>query len=179
MDSKNREIHRSELKLTPVGIVKNDQKEPVLVAESGGLKWQAGNYNHGLRDTVSELVIDPEYNDCLEGIEGFSHLLVLYWAHLVEHDGRLLIKVHPMGRKDLPLTGLFATCSPARPNPICAIVVRLVDRKKNILKVQGLDAIDGSPILDLKPYNPGYYPADEIRVADWMEQIYRERKGKI
>ncbi|MDY6827508.1 MAG: tRNA (N6-threonylcarbamoyladenosine(37)-N6)-methyltransferase TrmO [Bacillota bacterium] len=127
----------------------------------------------------TEVVIDPEYNNCLDGIEGFSHLLVLYWAHLVSHEGRLLLKVHPMERKDLPLTGIFATCSPARPNPICAIVVRLLKREGDILKVQGFDAVDGSPILDLKPYNPGYYPIDEIRVADWIEQIYRERKGEI
>jgi tRNA (Thr-GGU) A37 N-methylase len=79
-----------------------------------------------------------------------------------------------MGRNDLPLVGIFATCSPARPNPVCAMVVRLLERKGNVLKVQGLDAIDGSPLIDIKPYNPSYYAAEDVKVADWMTQIYRE-----
>jgi len=85
-----------------------------------------------------------------------------------------------MGRKELPLVGIFATCSPARPNTICAIVVRLLEHKENVLKVEGLDALDGSPIVDIKPYIPSYYRADNIKMADWMLQIEREfAKGLI
>jgi len=83
-----------------------------------------------------------------------------------------MVKAHPMGRKDLPLTGIFATCSPARPNPLCAIVVRLLECSGNLLKVQGLDAVDGSPVLDIKPYNPSYYPVGEVRISPWLEQIH-------
>jgi tRNA (Thr-GGU) A37 N-methylase len=79
-----------------------------------------------------------------------------------------------MGRKDLPLVGIFATCSPARPNPLCAIVVRLLERNGNRLKVEGLDAIDGSPVIDIKPYNPSYYDAGEVRIPPWLEQIHRD-----
>jgi len=53
-------------------------------------------------------------------------------------------------------------------------VVRLLERKANVLKVEGLDAIDGSPIIDIKPYNPSYYAVSDVKVADWMEQIHRE-----
>jgi tRNA (Thr-GGU) A37 N-methylase len=52
--------------------------------------------------------------------------------------------------------------------------VRLLERKGNVLKVQGLDAIDGSPLIDIKPYNPSYYAAEDVKVADWMAQIHRE-----
>ena len=70
--------------------------------------------------------------------------------------------------------GIFATRSPARPNPICLTTVRLVKRKANVLKVEGLDALDGSPLLDIKPYTPSYEAADEVKLADWMMQLHKE-----
>jgi tRNA-Thr(GGU) m(6)t(6)A37 methyltransferase TsaA len=163
-----------EILLRPVGVVKNEAKQPSLVTESGDLEWRPKQGQLEWRTQVSELVIDNSLAGILDGIEDFSHLLVLYWAHLVPPEGRSIIKAHPMGRKELPLVGIFATCSPARPNTICATVVQLLERKGDILKVQGLDAIDGSPIVDIKPYIPSYYHADNIKMADWMEQIHRE-----
>ena len=162
------------MQLRPVGIVRSNLKEPSLVAESGDLNWQPKEGRREWLTLISELVIDSDLAGILDGIEDFSHLLVLYWAHRVLTEGRSIIKAHPMGRKELPLVGIFATCSPARPNTICAIVVRLLERKGNILKVQGLDALDGSPILDIKPYIPSYYHTDNVKMADWMLQIERE-----
>jgi tRNA-Thr(GGU) m(6)t(6)A37 methyltransferase TsaA len=165
----------SEMQFRAVGVVSSPLKEPSLVASSGDLQWRPGVTGAGESQGVtSELVIDSGLAGILDGIEGFSHLLVLYWAHRVPPEGRSLIRAHPMGRKDLPLVGIFATCSPARPNTICATVVRLVERQENALMVEGLDALDGSPIVDIKPYNPSYYPAGDVRVADWMERIFRE-----
>ena len=164
-----------EMQLRPVGVVRSPLKEPSLVADSGDLEWRpqiAGARES--RGVISELVIDSDLAGIADGLEDFSHLLVLYWAHGVDKDGRSIAMAHPMGRKDLPLVGIFATCSPARPNPVCAMVVRLLERKGNVLKVQGLDAIDGSPLIDIKPYNPSYYAAEDVKVADWMAQIYRE-----
>jgi len=164
-----------EMQLRPVGVVKSPLKEPSLVANSGDLERRPGVTRAAEnRRVISELVIDSNLAGILDGIEGFSHLLVLYWAHLVPSEGRSIIKAHPMGRKELPLVGIFATCSPARPNTICATVVRLLEHKENVLKVEGLDALDGSPIVDVKPYNPSYYATDNVKVADWMERIYRE-----
>ena len=82
-----------------------------------------------------------------------------------------------MGRNDLPLVGVFATRSPARPNPICVTTVRLLERKANVLKVDDLDAVDGSPLLDIKPYTPSSEAADEVRLAGWMTQMRRELAG--
>jgi len=164
-----------EMLLRPVGVVRSPLKEPSLVAESGDLEWRPRKAGIGdSREVISELVIDSSLAGILDGIEDFSHLLVLYWAHRVAPEGRSIIKAHPMGRKDLPLVGIFATCSPARPNTICATVVRLVKCKENVLKVQGLDALDGSPLIDIKPYIPSYYHADNVKRADWMLQIERE-----
>jgi len=163
------------LQLRSVGVVRSPLKETNLVAKSSQLEWRPrATGTREDRKVVSELVIDTDLAGITDGIGDFSHLLVLYWAHGVDQDGRSIIKAHPMGRNDLPLVGIFATCSPARPNPVCAMVVRLLERKGNVIKVQGLDAIDGSPIIDIKPYNPSYYSADDVKVADWMAQIYRE-----
>jgi len=163
-----------EIWLRSVGIVSSSLKEPSLVAGSGDLRWRVVVPARTSRDGISELVIDSDLDGILDGIEDFSHILVVFWAHRVPLRGRPLLKAHPMGRRDLPLVGIFATCSPARPNNICISVVRLLERKENILKVERLDAIDGSPIIDIKPYNPSYYAVGDARIAGWMEQLYRE-----
>ena len=73
-----------------------------------------------------------------------------------------------MGKQELPLVGLFATRSPNRPNPVGIATVRLLERQGNILKVEGLDAIDGTPIIDIKPYIPGYDSATDAKVPPWI-----------
>ena len=118
----------------------------------------------------AELVIDTQLGGILDGIEGFSHLLVLYWAHLIPPEERSRTKVHPMGRKDLPPRGIFATRSPARPNPLCLTPVRLLARRENTLLVEGLDALDGSPLVDIKPYVPESRPADDVKLPDWWHR---------
>jgi len=170
---------RPLMPLEPVGLVRSAVKTPMLQAGESDLelrerKGRIREYHRKVKEAVCELVFYPEYEELLDGIEGFSHVLVLYWAHLIEPERRRLRKVHPMGRKDLPLQGIFATCSPARPNPVLVCRVRLVEHAGNVLKVQGLDAVDGSPIVDIKPYVRPYYGADNPTVPPWMEQIHRE-----
>jgi len=121
----------SEMVLRAVGIVRSDIIEPSLVARSGDLDWggNTGASSHR-NEHVSDILIDPLYADIVEGIEDFSHLLVLYWAHLVDEEARSFKRVHPMGRKDMPLVGVFSTCSPARPNPVLLIDRRQAARTK-------------------------------------------------
>ena len=114
---------RVEMTLKAVGRVRSPIKDPILRADACSLELQGALEDARRRvrdtaDTVSEIEIYPEVADLLDGIEDFSHLLVLYWAHLVPEAGRSLLKVHPIGRKEFPLKGIFATCSPARPNPV-------------------------------------------------------------
>jgi tRNA (adenine37-N6)-methyltransferase len=166
-----------ELTFKPVGVVRSPMKEPSLVARTADLNWEdeAPPTSHA-DDKISEIVIHPEFADLLDGVEDFSHILVLYWAHKVDAEGRRLTKVHPMGRKDLPLVGVFSTCSPARPNPILAIAVRLLERNGSTLRVEGLDAVDGSPVIDIKPYLPSYYSVPGAQLSGWMNQLLDELK---
>jgi len=157
--------------LMPVGIVKSEIKEPSLIAKAGGLdRREVLEVTGKERDMISEILIYDDFTGILDGIEDFSHIVVLYWAHRVPPEGRSLIKVRPMGGKDLPEKGIFATCSPARPNLVCLTAVPLLERRGNLLKVKGLDAIDGSPLIDIKPYNPHYNIVGEVKLADWMLQ---------
>lgn len=123
------------MQLRPIGVVRSPVSEK------------------GLRDfssVVSTIVLREEFAEALDGIEGFSHIVVLYWFHLSEEPTSL--KVHPRGDPMNPLRGIFATCSPVRPNPLGMTTVRLLERQGNKLRVRGLDAIDGTPVVDIKPY---------------------------
>lgn len=167
------------MQLTAVGVVRSSLTTPTLSAGESGLSLgqrmdQVKAYHRQMEDTVSELVIDHRWTELLDGIEDFSHVLVLYWPHLIDPARRNLKKVHPMGRKDLPEKGIFATCSPARPNPVLVSAVPLVARNGHILAVRGLEAVDGSPVIDVKPYTTGYLQVRDLKMADWMEKLYRE-----
>lgn len=165
-----------EITIKPVGFIRNELKTPSLKATGEDIELKQGLQQTAIeakyiRSLVSKLVINPELNGILDGLEDFSHALVLYWPHLLPPHGRSLTKVHPIGQKRFPLVGIFSTCSPARPNPILVTTVRIIEKKENILKVQGLEAVDGSPIIDIKPYTMTYCSAKDVKVSDWMDQI--------
>ena len=143
--------------LTPIGAAHNG------IMENGRtVTWE---------DVVSEVVLDARYAEALDGIEEFSHIWVLFWLHKAED--RSAMKHRPMGFEELPEVGLFATRSPNRPNPIAIRVVRLLERKGNALKVRGLDAFNGSPVLDIKPYVP-YVDAFPEASAGWLSGLRPE-----
>jgi tRNA-Thr(GGU) m(6)t(6)A37 methyltransferase TsaA len=118
------------------------------------------------RDVVANVVVNPGLTEALEGIEGYSHLFIIFWMHRVEPATPVTLKVHPRGRTDLPPVGLFATRTPHRPNPIGLAVVELLGRRQNVLTVRGLDAFNGTPVLDIKPYD-FYDRVESVRVPDW------------
>jgi tRNA-Thr(GGU) m(6)t(6)A37 methyltransferase TsaA len=142
-----------DMTLKAIGIVRNEIKQPI---------------RHGWREIVSDIVINSDLTEALDGLDEFSHIIVLYWLHRLPAGRQLPLKVHPMGRPELPLVGRFATRSPSRPNPVGQATVRLLERRGNILKVKGLDAIDGTPVIDIKPYIPGYDSADDAKAPPWM-----------
>jgi len=125
-----------------------------------------------LKKIIAEIEVDPQLTEALDGLEGFSHIIVLYWMHLAVFDKNQL-KTYPMGNKAAGVKGLFAVRTPNRPNPIGKTTVRLLERRGNVLKVRGLDAIDGSVVIDIKPYIPGYDSAADATVPDWV-QIEKE-----
>ena len=137
-----------------IGIVRNDVKEE----HPAGYQWG---------DVVSEIVIHPSLTEALDGLEEFSHIIVLYWMHRVTEDV-VTHEVHPMRNPELPLTGLFATRTPNRPNRIGKTTVRLLQLQGNVLTVKGLDALDGTPVIDIKPYIPGYDSAADSKMPRWV-----------
>jgi tRNA (adenine37-N6)-methyltransferase len=126
----------------------------------------------------SRLVILPEFAAGLDGIEGYSHLIVLFWFDRSERPAMLDAPVHPEGRPDVPAVGLFATRSPHRPNPIAIACPRLLARDGSILTVSGIDAWDGTPILDIK----GYIPRDDARpdavIPAWLAALHHQHDAE-
>lgn len=166
-----------EIILKPIGIIRSGITEPVLRSDKDGMTLQEKltrirAERDKIRTMTSEIVIDPAYEEALEGIGDYSHIQVLFWAHKVPEESRRLTRVHPMGLKEIPERGIFATCSPARPNPVLLTAVKLLERNGNILKVQGLEAIDGTPVVDIKPYVKGYHCAENPKSPEWMEKIH-------
>jgi tRNA-Thr(GGU) m(6)t(6)A37 methyltransferase TsaA len=118
----------------------------------------------GAKDSKAEIIIIPDFVEGLADLEGFSHIILLYHFHLSK---KFSLKVKPF--LDGAARGLFATRAPSRPNPIGLSVVRLIESKENILSVKGADVVDGTPLLDIKPYVPEF----DAHVADrigWLEK---------
>ena len=101
-------------------------------------------------DEHQVIEVNPEFAEALHRIEGCEHLWVLFWMHQLGEVHRRTFKVHPRGDASRGLRGVFALHSPMRPNPIGMTRVRLVRREGNRLIVEGLDAQDGSPVIDIK-----------------------------
>lgn len=149
------EKNQSPLVLKPIATVKNDAKE------IGRHDWE---------QVVSELIVRPDLEDALDGLKEFSHIVVIFWMHLSPPGENAPHKTHPQKRADLPLVGVLATRSPVRPNPLGITVVKLLEKRGNVLKVIGLDAIDGTPVVDIKPYLPGD-SVTQIEVPDWIHKL--------
>jgi tRNA-Thr(GGU) m(6)t(6)A37 methyltransferase TsaA len=101
----------------------------------------------------SEIEIHARFSPGLNGIDKYNirHVWVLFWMHRLSEDAREILEAHPMGNRAKEKRGVFALRSPMRPNPIGLTRAELVERRDNILVVSGLDALEGSPILDIKP----------------------------
>jgi tRNA-Thr(GGU) m(6)t(6)A37 methyltransferase TsaA len=123
---------------------------------------------------LSEIFLDSELVAALEGIAGFSHVFVLFWLHEINSKERKTLKVHPRGRRDMPLLGILATRTNLRPNPLGLTLVELVKVESNVLTVRGLDAYDGTPVLDVKPYD-SWDCAQNARMPEWWIKLEREK----
>jgi tRNA-Thr(GGU) m(6)t(6)A37 methyltransferase TsaA len=109
------------------------------------------------------------YRDARLGLEGFSHIYVLYWFH--ENDTpekRAILQVHPRKDPANPLTGVFGTHSPARPNLISLTRCRILSIEKNLIRIDAIDALDGSPVIDIKCFIPDKEPLTHIRLPAWV-----------
>lgn len=144
-----------ELRLHPIGVVRNG-------VPPGGreVRWE---------EIESEIVINPEWADALDGIQDFSHVWVIFYFGQSSRPESP--RTRPQRRADAPLVGLFATRSPVRPNLLALTPVELLAVEGNRLRVRGLDAFDGTPVLDIKPYLPRGDSLPHARVPDWINRL--------
>ncbi len=144
----------NEVKYNPIGIIHSPFKEP------RGTPIQSASAK-GVEGTVE---VFPEYSKGLKDLEGFSHIILLCHFHLSKKPS---LRVKPY--MDSQIHGVFATRAPSRPNPIGISIVRLIKLDKNTLQVQDVDVLDGTPLLDIKPYVPKFDERDADRVG-WLEK---------
>ncbi len=113
--------------------------------------------------------LQPQYADGLLGLENFSHIAVLYWLDRNDTpEQRRVLQVHPRRNVANPLTGVFATHAPVRPNPIALTICKLLAVQGCRLFIEGIDALDGSPLVDIKAYIPSREEEKGVRVPDWV-----------
>jgi len=127
------------------------------------------------KNVISKIVFSEDLTEALDGIEEFSHLFILFWLHKMSDEDKRVMKVHPRGRSDMPLLGIFATRTPHRPNPIGLTRVKLLKVEGNVITVQGLDAYDGTPVLDIKPFD-SWDTTKDLKVPAWWMKLDKERK---
>jgi tRNA-Thr(GGU) m(6)t(6)A37 methyltransferase TsaA len=151
---------RGVFTIRPIGFVESPYREQSEIPKGLGAKHEAEGW----------LVLYPEFAPGLADIEGFSHLYVLWVFHKAQ--GYSLLSTPPSD--DRP-HGVFATRSPHRPNPIGLTVVQLLGREENRLRVRGLDMLDGTPILDIKPYLSSV-PQEQLRRGWLAEAEARQRR---
>jgi tRNA-Thr(GGU) m(6)t(6)A37 methyltransferase TsaA len=132
-----------EIKYKPIGIVHSPFKKKEDIQKEKYTQPQ------GFDTVKGELEVFREFQDGLKDIEGFSHIVIIFVFHKSEG-----YRLHTVPLLEDKLRGVFSTRSPNRPNAIGMTVVNLIERKDNILKVKGVDMIEGTPILDIKPYTP-------------------------
>jgi tRNA-Thr(GGU) m(6)t(6)A37 methyltransferase TsaA len=146
----------------PIGIIQTPFKTPdKMPVQPSGAKAVKGT-----------VVIDPEYEDGLEDLDGFSHIILVYCFH---RSKGFSLKVIPF--LDDQHRGLFSTRAPKRPNPIGLSVVRLRNVSGNILKIENVDMLDGTPRLDIKPLVPEFDHAENIRTG-WLEKASAKVRDK-
>jgi tRNA-Thr(GGU) m(6)t(6)A37 methyltransferase TsaA len=125
-----------------------------------------------LQEDRTVLEILPQFAPALDGLAGFSHVWVFYWFHDNDRpEERATLKVHPRRDPANPLTGVFATRAPVRPNLIGLCACRILKIKGNLVEVADLDAKDGSPLLDLKPYIPPGDCIPEAVTPEWVKRL--------
>ena len=142
------------IELRPIGIVHNGVTEAV---------------DEGWGSVVSRIALRPDLGGALDGLADFSHVLVLYWMHEAPPPDAL--RRRPRGLRSMPEVGILAQRARHRPNPIGVTAAEVLAVTEQELTVRGLDAIDGTPVLDLKPYVPAFDRPEGVRGPAWIDRL--------
>jgi tRNA-Thr(GGU) m(6)t(6)A37 methyltransferase TsaA len=146
-----------EITFRAIGFVRNEH--PV---GQKPLTWQG---------ITSRIEIDPRWAAGLDGLVEFSHISVLCYLHEM-HGQEPVLHIHPQRNPEMPEVGFFSTRTPLRPNPISLTVVRLIERRGNVLTVRNLDMYDGTPVLDVKPYLVRGDCQPEATGPEWIYSLW-------
>lgn len=122
-------------------------------------------------NVLSRLLIDEEFKGGLQGLEQFSHALIITFLQQASFDRERHLIRRPRGLESMPLVGIFSQRAKDRPNPIGVTAVQIVTVGADFVEVKGLDAIDGTPILDVKPYYPQYDLVGDATVPNWVNTL--------
>ncbi len=144
------------LTIAPIGLVVNG------VTEEQDQDWGK---------TTSRIELALEYARGLIRLNSFSHAIVVTYLHRAQFDPAQHLVRRPRDLATMPSVGIFAQRAKHRPNPIGITAVRVLDILGNVLLVQGLDAINGTPVLDLKPYYPIYDRVPDAQVPEWVDRL--------
>jgi tRNA-Thr(GGU) m(6)t(6)A37 methyltransferase TsaA len=144
------------LQIEPIGVVESTVKEPV------DENWGA---------VTSRIVLKPEYGPGLLGLGDFSHVIVLTYLHKASFDPACHLRRRPRGLACMPEVGIFSQRAKDRPNPLGITAVELVAVGEQEITVRGLDAIDGTPVIDIKPYYPQYDRVASAIVPEWVNTL--------
>jgi len=119
---------------------------------------------------LSTIILENEYHTGLKGLEGFSHAMVIFYLDQAKYERETHLQRRPMDRDDMPMVGIFSQRTKDRPNNIGVTTVQIVSVDDKSLTVKGLDAIDGTPVLDIKPYYP-VFDKREAHVPEWVDRL--------
>ena len=144
--------------------------ECVIIGEVRSPVTEAVDMNWG--EVVSEIVLNPEYAPGLLGLSDFSHAMILTFLHEAKYDPEVHLRRHPQERQDMPLLGIFAQRARHRPNRIGVTTCEIVEVTDTSVKVRALDAINGTPVIDVKPYVP-VYDRKDATIPKWMEKMMK------
>jgi len=149
------------------------RKNEFILKQIGVIKRSGAEENADWNDLSSDSTVEvfPRYMEALEGLEEYSHILIYFIFH--KREGTRL-KIRPEERDDMPEVGVFCTNSFLRPNPLAMSAVKIKRIAGNKITVTGLDALDGTPVVDIKPYAGFEYETAGYRVPYWLEKIWTD-----
>lgn len=150
-----RTVPREPVSVRPIGVVRNNVSEP---------------RPEGWAHVRSDIILREELTPMLDGIDGYSHIIVVFAFDKVP-ESELRERIRPRSDPRIPEQGVLATRSQLRPSPLGVSVVRLLKHRRNILRIEGLDAIDGTPVLDVKPYFPNHDSVPDAAIPDWASAL--------
>ncbi|MEO6693601.1 MAG: SAM-dependent methyltransferase [Ignavibacteria bacterium] len=130
-------------------------------------------------DEISEIIISEKFSDNnLKGLLEFSHAEIIFYFHLADISINSFTPSHPRENKNFPQVGIFAQRKKSRPNLLGTTIVKIIQSNKNTLTVSGLDAVNDTPVIDIKPVFKEFLPQDKIMQPDWSTELMKDYWSK-